>query len=113
MSGPTPEVDIEFLAQALARGAAVVDVRESREYVTGHVPGSAMVPMAQLPSRMTDLDSDQAVYLVCATGNRSSAMTDLLRAAGYDAYSVAGGTTAWTRSGRALETRRPPTDEPS
>jgi rhodanese-related sulfurtransferase len=44
------------------------------------------------------------VYVVCASGNRSAAMTDLLRASGYDAYSVAGGTAAWTRSGRPVET---------
>ena len=34
-------------------------------------------------------------------------MTALLVAAGYDAYSVAGGTTAWARSGRALEPGAP------
>ena len=30
-------------------------------------------------------------------------MTDLLRAAGFDAWSVTGGTTAWARSGRPVE----------
>ena len=30
-------------------------------------------------------------------------MTDLLRDAGFDAFSVAGGTGAWARSGRPLE----------
>jgi len=40
--------------------------------------------------------------VICASGNRSSAMTDL-RTGGFEAVSVAGGTGAWTRSGRTLE----------
>ncbi len=79
----------------------MVDVREPGEYVAGHVPGSALMPMGQLASRLGELDRAGPVYVVCASGNRSAAMTDLLRAAGYDAYSVAGGTSAWVRSGPA------------
>ncbi len=30
-------------------------------------------------------------------------MTDVLTASGYDAINVAGGTSAWVRSGRAIE----------
>ena len=54
-----------------------------------------------------DLDKARPVYVVCASGNRSAAMTDLLRGSGYDAYSVAGGTAAWARSGRPVETGTP------
>ena len=85
-------------------GATVVDVREPGEYVAGHVPGATLIPMGQLSSRLGELDKSRPVYLVCASGNRSAAMTDLLRASGYDAYSVAGGTSAWARSGRPVET---------
>ena len=85
----------------------VVDVREPGEYVAGHVPGATLIPMGQLASRLAELDKSRPVYVVCASGNRSAAMTDLLRAAGYDAYSVAGGTSAWARSGRPVETGAP------
>jgi rhodanese-related sulfurtransferase len=67
------------------------------------VPGSVAVPMGQLPGRVAELDRSAALYVVCASGNRSRAMTDLLRAAGVDAYSVAGGTQAWIKSGRPVE----------
>ena len=43
------------------------------------------------------------MYVICASGNRSRAMADLLVAAGFDAVSVAGGTRGWLESGRALE----------
>ncbi len=106
MSRNTPEIDVEHLARS-AEGATVVDVREPDEYVAGHVPGATPVPMGQLPSRLGELDRDRPVYVVCASGNRSAAMTDLLVASGFDAFSVAGGTTAWTRSGRPVETGAP------
>jgi rhodanese-related sulfurtransferase len=60
--------------------------------------------MGQLPSRLGELDRNRPVYVVCASGNRSAAMTDVLVANGFDAYSVAGGTGAWSRSGRPVET---------
>ena len=107
MSDTTPEIAVDRLARGQSGGATVVDVREPNEYVTGHVPGTTLIPMGQLSSRLGELDKRRPVYLVCASGNRSAAMTDLLRAAGYDAYSVAGGTSAWARSGRPVETGVP------
>jgi rhodanese-related sulfurtransferase len=107
MSASIPEIDVETLANAQAESASVIDVREPGEYCAGHVPGAALVPMGQLVSRLAALDRTRPVYLVCASGNRSAAMADLLLAAGYDAYSVAGGTAAWARSGRPIETGAP------
>ncbi len=98
----TPQVDIETFDRERAN-AVVVDVRESAEHATGHVPGAHLIPMGHLPSRMNELTKQQPVYVICASGGRSSAMTDLLRASGFDARSVAGGTQAWVDSGRPLE----------
>ncbi|MDR7255173.1 rhodanese-related sulfurtransferase [Nocardioides sp. BE266] len=102
MSTRTPETDIEHLAVALNGEAALIDVREAGEYAAGHIPGAALMPMGRLTARMGELDKACPVYVVCASGNRSAAMTDLLVANGFDAYSVAGGTRAWAASGRAL-----------
>ena len=107
MSQSTPEIDIEQLARSADDDATVIDVREPGEYVAGHVPGATPVPMGQLPSRLGELDRSRPVYVVCASGNRSAAMTDLMVASGFDAYSVAGGTAAWARSGRPVETGAP------
>lgn len=97
----TPEIDVDQLA--VARPGVVLDVRERAEFVEGHVPGAVLVPMGQLPAHMVELDRERDFYVICASGNRSSAMTDLLRAAGFDAVSVAGGTNAWVESGRPIE----------
>lgn len=87
----------------LARAATVLDVREPTECAQAHVPGAMPIPMSQLSARMWELDEGSTVLVICATGNRSAAMTDLLTAAGRDAYNVGGGTMAWLCSGRAVE----------
>jgi len=104
----TPEINVDQLADAVRGGGAIVDVREPGEYVAGHVPGAVLIPMGQLPSRTAELDRRAPVYVVCASGNRSAAMTDFLRGAGFDAYSVAGGTSGWARSGRPVVGGRAP-----
>lgn len=97
------ETTIEQLASALDRGATLVDVREPAEYREGHVPGARNIPRGQLTARLGEVDRNRPVHVVCASGNRSSAMTDLLTARGYDAINVVGGTSAWVRSGRPIE----------
>ncbi len=96
------DIDIDRFA-ASARGGIVVDVRERGEYAAGHIPGALPIPMGQLPGRLDELDRSQPVYVVCASGNRSRPMADLLRAAGFAAHSVAGGTAAWQRAGHPVE----------
>ena len=97
------EVDVAQLEEALGSGARVVDVREPGEYAEGHVPGARLIPMGQLTSRLDELDRDEPVYLICASGNRSGAMADVLGSRRFDTVNVLGGTTAWIRSGRPIE----------
>ena len=99
-------IDIDTLAAAPS-DAVIIDVRESMEFVRGHVPGAVPLPMSQLASRLGELDRSRRTFVICATGNRSGAMTDLLRARGFDAWNVAGGTAAWVRSGRPLDAGMP------
>jgi rhodanese-related sulfurtransferase len=96
------EVDLPAFAAAHAGGATVIDVREPYEYTAGHVPGARLVPMEQLPRHADELRRNAAVYVICASGNRSLAAADYLSRLGVRAYSVAGGTGGWQRSGRPL-----------
>jgi rhodanese-related sulfurtransferase len=96
------EVDQASFAAALRDSAVVIDVREPYEYVTGHVPGARLVPVGQLTGAVAELPRTGRVYVICATGNRSLAAADFLAANGLDAWSVAGGTLAWSRNGNPL-----------
>lgn len=96
------EVTLPQFAQAHADGAFVLDVREAAEYVTGHVPGAKLVPLSTLHARLDEVPRGERVYVICASGNRSRTATSWLTSAGRDAASVAGGTSGWVGSGRAV-----------
>ena len=102
MQTTTPEISVDQFAQQRHSGVTV-DVRERVEYAQGHVPGAVLMPMGQLANRTSELDQRTRVHVICASGNRSRAMTDLLVARGYDAVSVAGGTSAWIAQGHPVE----------
>ncbi|MEJ7833941.1 MAG: rhodanese-like domain-containing protein [Nocardioides sp.] len=97
------EIDIVQAADAQGRGVLLVDVREPSEYAEGHVPGALNIPMEHLPSRVDELNRDAPVHVICASGNRSSAMADFLTGAGFDAANVVGGTSAWIRAGHPIK----------
>ncbi|MFD5256387.1 rhodanese-like domain-containing protein [Streptomyces bobili] len=96
------EVTQEAFAAAWSDGGLVVDVREADEYAAGHVPGARLMPLRTVPARCAELPGGRPVYVICASGNRSKSAADWMTACGIDAYSVAGGTGAWARSGRPV-----------
>jgi rhodanese-related sulfurtransferase len=93
------EVSTQAFASARADGAVTIDVREPGEYLAGHVPGARLVPMSEVPARIDQLPRSAPIYVVCANGNRSLAVADMLIRAGFDARSVAGGHSGWESLG--------------
>lgn len=104
------EIDLQRFATEHAHGALVLDVREPHEYVAGHVPGARLLPLGSVSVSAGELPTDRRVFVICASGRRSSTATALLVAAGVDAVSVAGGTNGWLDSGRPVA-RGPHADE--
>lgn len=102
----TAEVGLEDFMATCDGDPLILDVREDDEYTAGHVPGARSVPLATVPAHLPSLPSDQPVYVICATGNRSLTAARYLRRAGIDAWSVAGGTKAWQAAGRRVVTGR-------
>lgn len=96
---PVPEIDVDELAKRLGDGSFVLDVRQPEEYVEAHVPGAVLIPLNELGARQDEVPSDRPVLVICATGPRSARAVDALRAAGYDAANVVGGTNAWIEAG--------------
>jgi rhodanese-related sulfurtransferase len=101
--GPVPEVDTGELAQALAGGAPLVDVRMPDEYAEARVPGAVLIPLPELGARAGEVPSDRRVYVICASGGRSAAAVEALNNAGWDTVNVAGGTKAWVAEGRPFD----------
>jgi len=101
------EVSMAALVKAHAAGAAVIDVGDVEEYNRGHVPGAVSLPLGDLSRDLTaarrQIRRDEPVYVVRAAGNRSLIATGMLVHAGYDAYSVLGGTNGWVTAGNPVE----------
>ncbi len=92
------------LAEMLAAAEAeVIDVRRPHEWEAGRIPGARRVEVNDLPAEARGLDRERPVVLYCRSGSRSELAADGLRAAGFDAYALAGGISAWTDEDRPLE----------
>lgn len=107
---PTPMVDIAELERRIMAGdgPTIVDVRSRDEYdgELGHIPGSLNIPLADLPNRLTELDSakQRPILLVCRTDIRSAKAAALLGAAGFRAVAVLrGGMSQWSKRSSAKD----------
>jgi rhodanese-related sulfurtransferase len=52
----TPEQVRDFLDKHTPEEYYLVDVRQPGEYRQGHLPGARLIPLAELASRMNELD---------------------------------------------------------
>ena len=98
MNQRVPEMTVEELKARLDRGEAVniLDVREPNEVQICRIEGSTVIPLAQLPSRASELDPDQELIVHCKMGGRSAQAVAFLRQRGFSkAYNLAGGILAW------------------
>lgn len=49
----------------------VLDVREPAEYAFSHIPGAISIPLGELTERLTELNPEHEIYVICRTGSRS------------------------------------------
>ena len=93
-----PGISVEELKAKLGASEKFVllDVREPFEYDICRIPGSRLIPLGQLPSRMSELDSADEIVLQCKTGLRSARALKLLQEAGFGKlWNLEGGIAAW------------------
>src|SRR4029078_333822 len=69
----------------------LLDVRENDEWQRGHAPGAQHIPMGRVPSRLSELDADAKLFVVCQAGGRSQRVAQYLARNGYAPVNVAGG----------------------
>jgi len=75
----------------------LVDVREPFEYEITHIPGSKLIPLGELPARLSELDSADDIVLQCKSGGRSAKALRILQEAGFRKLNnLEGGITAWS-----------------
>lgn len=94
------EISVDEAALKRDQGAFILDVRQPEEWQEYHVPGSTLIPLDQLASRLNEVPKDKEVVVVCRSGNRSREGRDILLNANFDQVtSMAGGLREWSAKG--------------
>ena len=90
----------EFLERR-ASGAemSLLDVREDWETALAPVPAEILhIPMGQISNRLSDLDPQREIVVICRSGGRSLEVARFLSSQGFaTVYNLAGGILAWSR----------------
>jgi adenylyltransferase/sulfurtransferase len=95
------ETSVGDLKKRLDRGdnVFVLDVREPQEFQICRIPGSTLIPLGELPSRLAEVPhgADAPDIVVhCKSGVRSAKAARLLADRGYDrVQNLKGGILAW------------------
>ena len=69
---------------------------EPHEYEICKLPGSKLIPLGQLPQRVSELDSADEIVVHCKMGGRSARAVQFLLQSGFKKVkNLAGGIDAW------------------
>lgn len=104
MSDVPLEVDCRSVKSRLDSPAAeewlLVDCREPDEHATANISGAQLIPMSQLPERLSEIEEfrERPLIVHCHHGGRSLRVARWLREQGFaQAQSMAGGIDEWSR----------------
>jgi adenylyltransferase/sulfurtransferase len=106
-SAPPPAAPADFEITALdlkraidsGKNPYILDVREPQEYQINRIPGSVLIPLGQVASRVAEIKAGaegRPIVVQCKMGARSAKATQLLRQQGLErAQNLKGGILAW------------------
>lgn len=93
------EVSAQWVASHIGR-FRLVDIREAHEVASGKVAQSEHIPMGTFMEGANDLDREQPLVVMCASGGRSGRVVRALEAAGFrNVASLEGGMYGWKAYG--------------
>jgi rhodanese-related sulfurtransferase len=97
ITGHSQTVQWSVLADALAAGDVLLDVRTAEEHALNSIPGSLNIPVDELRGRMGEIPSKRIV-VHCAVGQRGHTAEAFLRQAGFEVRNLDGGIKTWSHS---------------
>jgi molybdopterin/thiamine biosynthesis adenylyltransferase/rhodanese-related sulfurtransferase len=75
----------------------LLDVREPNEYQIGKIPGSTLIPLGEVPRRVSEIPRDKEIVVHCKMGGRSAKAAAFLRQQGYTRVkNLKGGILDWS-----------------
>jgi phage shock protein E len=83
-------------SRAVTEFAAVIDVRTTDEWNSGHLAGALLIPIASsnFDAQLEELDKAADYYIYCRSGNRAGQAIDRMIDAGFTGELVNGGSVA-------------------
>ncbi len=99
-AGADWDISARELAERLGLGnpPLLLDVREPHELEISHIDGAQLIPLGQLASRLSELDTAQEMVVFCKAGTRSARALELLLSAGFrKVKNLHGGINEWAR----------------
>jgi rhodanese-related sulfurtransferase len=105
MSGQKQVAPLELVQLINRSHAVVLDVREEAEFSAGHVVGAKHIPSAKLSERIAELNKAKSkpLVVVCQTGARGAAASQLSKNGFTDVAVLVGGLNAWQQANLPLE----------
>jgi SulP family sulfate permease len=98
---------VQEFEDAVFRGRGdrlLLDVRESEEFLSGHIPGAESLPLRLIIQKAETLPRDRPIYLVCRSGRRSARAMHWLKDLGFeDIHNLKGGILSWKALSRPME----------
>jgi adenylyltransferase/sulfurtransferase len=92
------EMTVRELKARMDAGTApvLIDVREPFEAAICTIAGARLIPLAELPRRLSELDPAEDLVVYCKSGGRSARAVRLLRENGFpSARNLSGGIICW------------------
>ncbi len=75
----------------------LLDVREPNEFQIGRIPGSTLIPLGEVPQRVSEIPRDKEIIVHCKMGGRSARAASFLREQGYtNVKNLKGGILDWS-----------------
>ena len=94
------EITSTELKQRLDRGddIQIIDVREDNEVAIASIPNSVHIPLAQVLTRMNEIDPNRETVVHCKMGGRSARAIDALQRSGFRGklMNLKGGIIGWS-----------------
>jgi len=84
--------------RAAGTGPVVLDVREDWELALARIADVVHIPMNEIPARLSELDPDREIVVMCKAGGRSLQVAHFLDRNGFRSVAnLTGGILAWSR----------------
>ena len=93
------DIDVHELVSLMNNKKLILlDVREQKERVAGHIENDIHISMGKVKSKLASLNKDYPILVYCRSGNRSARIAQMLGKYEFKPYNLKGGFIAWNKA---------------